>query len=578
MMNNKYSLALLGAVVATMLCVGLFARSYWRPDEPREAALIHSMAANPSLPLPTLLDRQFAEKPPFMYWIASKSQLALGSSPSATRLPQLLYGLMALLAITSLANAMAGRSMALISGLLFATFTLAFQTQIWLACDALLVAGVSVSLLGMYKALHADTSSLRMRWYLLMHAGLTIAFAAKNLAAWLVPVTALLSFLLWERRWRDLLRWELWIGAVIPVAFIGSWVLHLAAQVDGPQLLRVLFWNNLVGRAVSVSSEVRYAYAAGHQMWPGKYFIEMPFYVFPWFLVAFGAFRLAWQQVRVSGSQRSDWRFAVCASLPGLLLLSVVATGRGIYATPSLIGVALLIGLWSSAESANTEPLARKLLKGTAYMVCALSAALLALTLLLAVASGHLSIGTAVSVVACACCLLVACTTARRNTPARAETLFRLGVAYAVLVSLGALGLFAAINRSQDLSALAADTKTALGQHPLVLWHPDETTLAWVALYLPAIETHVIYADDAQQDDLPALAQQLKSQPGTRVLTKAPRSRWNASMWIRFLHDNRVAAEPARSTEIEQMQAQLGLQVYFTVAQAGGRGYALLKD
>ncbi|MDE2251756.1 MAG: glycosyltransferase family 39 protein, partial [Gammaproteobacteria bacterium] len=273
------------AALALLWTVGLYTRGYWTPDEPREAALSASVSAH-ALPLPSLGGQLFAEKPPLTYWLAGAAMRGLGASAAAARVPQLFYALLAFGAVLVLLRTLLGpgaRESALAGALLFATMLLVYQVQIWLDTDALLLAGVALALAGMYAALGAahgahaagrSADASRWRGYSAMHAGLTLAFFAKNFAAWLVPVLAFAGFIVWERRWRELLRPQFWLPALLPVACIAWWVSAVAAQPDGGHALRILFWNNLAGRLLPVAAEAQYAYASGHRNSPGSYFLE----------------------------------------------------------------------------------------------------------------------------------------------------------------------------------------------------------------------------------------------------------------------------------------------------------------
>lgn len=572
------SVLLIALALLAVWCVGLLAREYWRPDEPREAALAHSMVEHPERALPTLGGRTFAEKPPLTYWLAARSIREFGSSAAATRAPQLLYALIAFLAIVALARAAGGTTAGWVAGMVFGTFALAYQTQIWLASDALLIAGVSMALLGMYRGLTAPHSGSRLRWYLLMHVGLTVAFFAKSFAAWLVPATAFLTFVLWERRWRELLRWELWAGALIPALSIAAWVRSVAAEPDGAQHLRVLFWNNLVGRAMSVDSEARYAYSGAHRNWPGKYLVELSVYLLPWTVVGFAALKRAWRKVRNEAPQRSAWRFGVCASLPSLVVLSVAATARGIYATPSLIGIAILIGLWATDVEVAPARATHRILSWSGFLVAAISCILLVATLVLRIVTGGGTWIAIVSVTATAIGVLAGLKLAmQRRTLPPADALRRLGLTYALVLSLGALSLFFAFNRLQDLSRFATGTDTALAHRPLVLWHPDETTLAWVTLYLRAKPQRVFYGDDTDPgDELAALAAYIESQPDARVLALAPRKRWHLATWMRYLRSGMIPQTRPSSPDFDLLLSKANLGIEYQIEQPGGRRYVLL--
>src|SRR5262249_51282768 len=228
----------------------------------------------------TLAGQPFAEKPPLTYWLAGFSMRAVGTNPAAARLPQLLYAIVAFIAVLRLARRLlpegsvraqaAGRpttAPAWVAASLFATMALVCQVQVWLDTDALLLAGVCVALEGMYAGLTAvgsgaAASRARLRGYATMHAGLATAFFAKNFAAWLVPLLAFLCFIAWERLWRELWRWELHVGVPLLAGLIAAWVVAVAHRPDGTALLRTLFHDNLLGRALSLAAPTGADYAS----------------------------------------------------------------------------------------------------------------------------------------------------------------------------------------------------------------------------------------------------------------------------------------------------------------------------
>jgi 4-amino-4-deoxy-L-arabinose transferase len=562
---------LLLAVAAALLalwCVGLFARTYWTPDEPREAALAASIRAHPA-PLPALAGVTFAEKPPLTYWFAGAAQALFGTTPAATRAPQLLYALLGFLAVYALAHSLAGGAAALAAALLFATCELVYQVQIWLDTDALLLAGVCVALAGMYRGLLAATSGARLRAYLVMHVGLTLAFFGKNLAGWLVPVLAFAGFVAIERRWRELLRWELYAGAVLPALAIALWVLAVAAMPDGAQSLRILFWNNLVGRAVPVAAEAQYSYASGHRNWPGKYLLELLLYLLPWTVATLAALHSAWRQAR--GAQGVAWRFALCVALPGLLVLSLAATARGIYAAPCMIGFALLTALW--AERAERT---RQALRITALLIGLFAVLVLLITVGLQFTAQRaswpaflLSLCTAGA---------VAWYSVRERGARPAEALVRLAVCWAALLSLGVLCLYGAMNRAQDLAGLAARVTARAAGHPLLLWQPDETTEALAQLYLPAERWSVIAGDGAGGEQM--LAARLREQPDAQVLSLWRAPSWSRAQWLDYLNGRAIGAAggvpPAAGNSSDEAPLRgAGLRISAHFTRPGGRGYLL---
>ncbi len=62
------------------------------------------------------------------------------------------------------------------------------------------------------------------------------------------------------------------------------------------------------------------------------------------------AARRAWERLRNGIGRATPWRFAICAIVPFLLLLTFAATARDIYSAPFLLGFGLLIALWLSSS------------------------------------------------------------------------------------------------------------------------------------------------------------------------------------------------------------------------------------
>lgn len=581
------------AALALLWCVGLFGRVYWTPDEPREAALAASVMQQP-LPLPTLNGVRFAEKPPMTYWFAGAAMRTFGTHPAAARAPQLAYALLAFVALLALLRSLLGAgpeaaAACWCGAALFATSALVYQVQIWLDTDALLLAGACAALAGMYRALCAqgeDASAGRARWrgYFLMHAGLTLAFFAKNFAAWLVPVLAFLCFIAWERRWRELLRPQFWICALLPLGCIALWVGAVAALPDGTRLLRVLFWNNLTGRALPIAMEAQYDYSSGHHNSPGQYFLELPLYLLPWTLLAAYALEASWRGARRAGMRRPGWRFALCAALPGLLVLSFASTARSIYAAPCMMGFAMLMALSIERLAADGRA-ARRVLASTA---------LLLLLLALVVLGGNAALQWSVLRAPWPLYLLSSCTVAviaawcakiifaprTTSTPRRpvAERLQQFAIAWCLLLSLGLLCVGSAVNRAQDLESLAHRVAGNAGSDPLLLWNPDETTLAWAQLYLSA----------GSWRSAESAAEAVASSANALVISLIP-GRWSREQWLEYLrgdpathaHDSvggkAGGAVAGAAGANEPLLSDAGFAAVGRIERPGGRGYFLWR-
>jgi 4-amino-4-deoxy-L-arabinose transferase-like glycosyltransferase len=465
----------------------MFGRGYWTPDEPREADLAWRMSWQAEKAVPLLAGEAFCEKPPLTYWLAAVPIRLFGPGAWAARLPNLLYALITALGVGLLARQSAGRVAGLVGAAAVSTFLLSYQVAIWLATDAPLLAAVSIALLGAYQGFYAAHSRERLRGYLLMHAALGLGFLCKSAVAWMVPAMALITLAVWEQRWRELLRWELYVGLFLQAAIILAWVWFVYTGTDGPAHLKVFFWNNLVGRFMRIDAPAELQYAAAHRNSPGKYLIELPLYLAPWTLLIIAAARRAWLRRSGGVDEYRPVRFALAASLPPLLILSVAATARNIYLAPALPGAAVLLAWWARETPQIPDRWDGRALRATA--------ALLLLGVLVIVAAAALigadawntmgshaqfiMISAAGSIAAAA--LALRAWTAALTRVHRA--LWSLLLAYCALLVGPASQVYTQVDAWQNLPSIARAIERDAAGKPLILFAPDETTRAVIDMY-----------------------------------------------------------------------------------------------
>jgi 4-amino-4-deoxy-L-arabinose transferase-like glycosyltransferase len=561
---------LIGLCVALLLIwfVGIFGRGFWTPDEPREADIAWRMSWQPDKAVPLLAGEPFCEKPPLTYWAAAAPISLLGPSAWAARLPNLLYALVTAIAIGLLAKRSAGPFAGLVAAATVSSFLLSYQVAIWLATDAPLLAAVSVSLLGAYIGFYAVDRPQRLKGYLLMHAALALGFLSKSAVAWMVPSLALFTLSIWERRWRELFRWELYVGLGIQAAAILSWVYFVYAGPDGVDHLKVFFWNNLVGRFTAVDAPAQIQYAAAHKNSPGKYFLELPLYLFPWTFAVIAAARRAWRERHQSSDQGRIVRFALACSLPSLLILSFAATARNIYLAPALPGAALLLAWWAREIVRQADVWDIRAIKLTAGMLFVGVIAFIGALWLVAVDGwDRIAHGTYIGISAIS--LLLATWMAARawvGVRDRIKALTALFLAYCALLAGPTSQLYRQINHWQDLSHIGRDIQRDAADGPLILLSPDETTLAAIDLYSPntaAAGSGPLIAADAQR------AREMAGVNGA-VLVQLPKLPPSVLQRIR-------KTSISNDTPPAWIAAQ-DFRVWKEYAVPNGRRYALLKS
>jgi hypothetical protein len=220
---------------------------------------------------------------------------------------------------------------------------------------------------------------------------------------------------------------------------------------------------------------------------------------------------------------------------------------------------------------------ARRAVSITAGLIVLLALLVLALTLALQTTVARTSWPQfLISAIAAAATVTVATRLCLQRPLTVPTALTRLAAAWCLLLSVGVLSLFTAMNHAQDIEGLAARVAQAAGPGPLLLWNPDETTLAWAQLYLPAERWSALDAADAGA--AVRLEQTLHRTPQTTIVTLIVGPGWSRREWLDYLQGRVTAAAlaaPAQSAEPTLTAA--GLVRIAQVERPGGRGYLLWR-
>jgi 4-amino-4-deoxy-L-arabinose transferase len=565
-------LGLAAAAVCLAWCVGIFARGYWTPDEPREADISWRMSWQTGKAVPQLAGEAICEKPPLGYWIAAASIAVFGNRPWAARLPNLWYAINSALAVGCLARRSVGPLAGVVAAAAVGTFLLSYQVLIWLATDAPLLAAVCVALLGTYIGFYAGSSRERLRGYLLMHAALALGFLCKSAAAWMVPALALLTLTIWEKRWRELMRWELYIGLLLQAAVILTWVWFVYVGPDGLAHLKVFFWNNLVGRFTRVDAPPELQYATAHRNSPGKYLFELPLYLWPWTLLVIAAARRAWQRRSESLDESRPVRFALAATLPPLAVLSLAATARNIYLAPALPGAALLLGWWAQQACKGHDLWDLRALRASAGLLLLATCFGAAALISLAVDTWPTLSAPTAFIAVSALGLVGAGVFARRADVAARNAqilpgLAALLLAYCALLVGPASQAYRQVDKWQNLAAVGHAVEQDSGGRPLILFAPDETTRAMIDMY--ARSSVVVVQGPVDAAAIETLKTTVNRAPQSLVLTQLLGGN-PASAWLSISQNKKNPVELPWLPES-------GLRILNRYGLPNGRRYALLE-
>ena len=519
------------ALLLPMCLIWCNLRGIWRPDEPREAGICRQMEApGASLCVPYLGEEPFCEKPPGYYWAGLIGLRLFGPVAGAMRIANLVMLLAGALLVGELSAFMVGagnrRGLAgFLGGAIFGTAQLTFMVGYWAITDSLLMFASIGALLGMWRGLSAETWRSRLGWYGLMHLSLVLGFYAKNLVVWMVPVLALCGYVALTRRWRELFRWELYVGGLLQLLLILPWLLAIAQRPDAGRILTIFFRDNLLGRFLSV--EGTYVTYGSHRGPPWEYAVELFYYLLPWSPLVWPVAVQAWRR-----RAEPRWTFLISAIVLSTALLSMAACKRSIYYAPVAVAWAVAMAQALLADPASTATRRAGLVCRWFSLGVATAIPVISGIALLAVNAPGVQTPIGILGLCAGLPLLAWLWRSRPGAAADARRQVLHGVLGMVL-AYGPLsaGLVVAISATSDLGP--ACRRLAAERGPVALFRPDEVLIGAMAFHagrvLPAIS------------DEDALAARLAEQPDLRVMVESTPKRNKA--WRTVILREKFGAE-----------------------------------
>jgi hypothetical protein len=205
----------------------------------------------------------------------------------------------------------------------------------------------------------------------------------------------------------------------------------------------------------------------------------------------------AWRHTRRAVPEGTAWRFALCASVPFLVLLSLAATARDVYAAPALLGFGLLVGLWAHDARKSASRIDWLAVRGSRWLVALIAWALAgALGVFAAAGAVPWAEGAvaALAVVGSVHGALLLAARAGRTDDVQ-QSLGWTYSGYAAALCVAAIVVLPIIDRWQDLPALARRIHVDTAHERLALLDPDETTIAMLDFRLETPLTILTAAD-----------------------------------------------------------------------------------
>lgn len=317
----------------------LGARDLVIPDETRYGEIPREMIVHSDWVVPRLNGLRYFEKPVLGYWVHAASLLLFGENNFAVRFPSALaVGLSALLLLGMVRWILRSSSSpddfpAMLAALVYLSCIEVFAVGNIAVLDSLFSFLVTASFCAFYGACEAPRGSSRENAFLAL-AGLLcgLGFLVKGFLAVALPVVAIVPFLLWERRFPDILRMS-WIPILVALLVALPW--GLAIYSREPDFWRFFFWNEHIRRFMANDAQHKESF------W--FFFLVAPAMFVPWTFLVPAAATGIWSRIRDQGPQGRLIRFALCWLVLSFLLFSFSKGKLLTYILPCFPPFALLI-------------------------------------------------------------------------------------------------------------------------------------------------------------------------------------------------------------------------------------------
>lgn len=328
-MSKRWALPLLLGLCLLAYLLPMGSHGLWIPDETRYAQISQGMLLSGDWVSPHFMGLRYFEKPVAGYWMIALSQAVFGNNLFGVRFVSALStGLSVMLCYLIARRLWNEPRKSFACALLYMSFTVVAGQAGYANLDPQFTFWVNLSLVALWFALDSVSRGRRLIGWALLGLACGMGFLTKGFLAWLLPVLIALPWMIWQRRWRDLLRY----GAVaIAVAIAVSLPWALAVHAQEPDYWRFFFWHEHIRR-----------FAGDDAQHDGPWWFYLPMLVafsLPWAALLPSALKQAWQT-----RGQANIGFLLLWLLMPMLFFSLSNGKLPTYILPCLLPLALLLG------------------------------------------------------------------------------------------------------------------------------------------------------------------------------------------------------------------------------------------
>lgn len=316
-------------------------RGLWSPDEGRYVGGAVQMLDSGNWLAPAYsADRLNFSKPPLTYWAIAASLKTFGRNTWAARVPYALAFVVTLLLLYGMGRELVPERPWL-PALIYACAPFPFFTANIVSTDVLLGMCEALAMLGFLRAAFGADPAQGRRWILLMWLGFGLAFLTKGPPG-LIPLLAILPFVLRRDGWRGLGRLFAPAGVILFLLVGGTW--YVLAMQHYPWLLHYFLHREVYDRMFTAVQR-RHPGAFG---WFVAYAPTLVLGSLPWWPMLLGrkartALAADWREAR--SRRHGPELFLLLWLLLPLLVFCLVQSRLPLYVLPLFLPLSLLLAL-----------------------------------------------------------------------------------------------------------------------------------------------------------------------------------------------------------------------------------------
>ncbi|RON54292.1 lipid IV(A) 4-amino-4-deoxy-L-arabinosyltransferase [Pseudomonas frederiksbergensis] len=328
-MSKRWALPVLLVVMLLAYLLPLGTHGLWIPDETRYAQISQDMLLSDNWVSPHFMGLRYFEKPVAGYWMIALGQALFGENLFGVRFASALStGLSVLLCFLIARRLWNDPRKSFACALLYMSFTVVAGQAGYANLDPQFTFWVNLSLVALWFALDSKSTGQRLLSWAALGLACGMGFMTKGFLAWLLPVLIALPWMLWQKRWRELLVYGP-LAVIVAIAVSLPWALAVHAQE--PDYWRFFFWHEHIRR-----------FAGDDAQHDAPWWFYLPLLVafsLPWAVLLPTALKQAWHTRR-----QASIAFLLLWLLMPLVFFSLSNGKLPTYILPCLLPLALLLG------------------------------------------------------------------------------------------------------------------------------------------------------------------------------------------------------------------------------------------